>query len=288
MDPDKAEDTLQSLIVLGALVRDVPEKGIVTIQVSEDKAREWSKQLEDCVAAGRCEAGLSAKFAGRLSFAVTLAADKAGRAFIAPMYAQQHDPLPEGRISWRWRCAAQWWMEYLRYRPPAVRSLSDGQRPCIIFWTDAAGRSRCIAAVARLNGAYFYTHMRVPDEIWDSLLDRNDEQIGFQEALAVFLFIGTFQSVIARSRLLGFVDNDGVRASMLKGSCKAPEINTLIGRFWLDLAKRGTAVYLARVETHANIADGPSRAQLELMKRLKATYVEPVLPPWAFGLWSWP
>ena len=271
MDPVKAVVTWQSLVVLGALVRDVPDRGIVTIQVSEDKVREWSKQLEDCSAAGRGEAGLGAKFAGRLSFAVTLAAVKAGRAFIAPGYAQQHDTLPEGRFSWRWRYVAVV-DEYLRYRPPAVRSLSDDQRPCIGFWTDAAGRSRRIAAVVRLNGADFYTHMRVTDEIWDSLLDRNDEQVGFQEALAVFLFIGTFESVCARGRLLGFVDNDGVRASLEM----------------LDLARRGTAVFLARVETHANIADGSSRARLVLMKRLRATYVEPVLPPWAFGLWSWP
>ena len=79
-----------------------------------------------------------------------------------------------------------------------------------------------------------YTHMRVPDEIWSSLLDKNDDQSGFQEALAVFLFIGIFESVIMRSSLLGLVDSGGVRSSMLKGSCKAPEINTLIGRFWLD------------------------------------------------------
>ena len=69
LDPDKAEDTLQALIVLGALVEDHPSRGVVTLQITHDKARDWSTQLLDCVRDGRCDAGLSAKFAGRLSFA---------------------------------------------------------------------------------------------------------------------------------------------------------------------------------------------------------------------------
>ena len=46
-----------------------------------------SSQFRGCLESGICEAAMSAKFAGRMSFAVTLASDKVGRAYIGPLYA---------------------------------------------------------------------------------------------------------------------------------------------------------------------------------------------------------
>ena len=119
LDEDKSEETLQGLLVLGALVTDDPLAGRVTIQVTQEKAMAWAADLELCLASGQCEASESGKLAGRLSFAVTLASDKVGRAFIGPLYAQQHDPLPRGAISMGWRRASEWWLHYLRLRPAA-------------------------------------------------------------------------------------------------------------------------------------------------------------------------
>ena len=45
-------------------------------------------------------------------------------------------------------------------------------------------------------------------------------------------------------------------------------------------------VYVARVESHSNVADAPSRLDFQLMRKLGAMEVAPVLPACAFQLWD--
>ena len=76
--------------------------------------------------------------------------------------------------------------------------------------------------------------------------------------------------------------------ALLKGGGKALEINLPIGRFWLAMAKHRIGFYAARVESKANIADGPTRHDLSEVEELGAQWCEPTLPSWAYDLWSIP
>ena len=103
---------------------------------------------------------------------------------------------------------------------------------------------------------------------------------------AVALAIGTF--VTPGSMVSAFIDNDGVLGSVIKGSSKSPETNLAVGKMWLDLASNDVGFYAARVESKANISDGPSRLEFGEMAWLGATYVEPSLSSWALEVWAWP
>ena len=225
--------------------------------------------------------------AGRLQAAVSMSVDRTGRAFIKPFYAQANQPLK--RVSPRLVHAADWWIKYLTLRSLSSLSLA-GDRPTVHMWTDAAGRSRIIAAVLMcwIDGArsYFWTSMEVPQLIWDQLLDRGDEQIGYQEFLAVVLGYCSFG--LRQTLAIGFIDNDGVLASLVKGSARPPEVNTGIGHLWLDFAADGVSFIGARVESKANIADEPSRSRHGTLASLGAVFVPPRLPAWAWQLWQWP
>ena len=70
---------------------------------------------------GICEPGMAAKLAGRLSHTVTQSADRLGRAFIGPCYAQQHSPLAFNRIGIALHRAMLWFINYLLMRLPVVR-----------------------------------------------------------------------------------------------------------------------------------------------------------------------
>ena len=78
-----------------------------------------------------CSCRSRRKLAGRLSFTCCVAADRVGRAFIIPMYAQAH------QVSTLFRWVAMWWIRYPDLRPPICRRL-DHQRQTIRSWTDAA------------------------------------------------------------------------------------------------------------------------------------------------------
>ncbi len=60
----------------------------------------------------------------------------------------------------------------------------------------------------------------------------------------------------------------------------------MIGQLWLEFAFSRTGYSGHRVESKANLADGPTRDFFEVLTRLEAVYVEPVLPAWVFDLWG--
>ena len=103
--------------------------------------------------------------------------------------------------------------------------------------------------------------------------------------LAVALMVGTFAHILEGSLCLLFVDNEGVRCAIRHGGGGGPETNMMVGHLWMYCACRKVGLFIARVETHANVADGPSRDDCSLMVRLGATEVVPCLPQWALHLW---
>ena len=136
------------------------------------------------------------------------------------------------------------------------------------------------------RGAVGTTHTLMPHQpSFDQLLHRQDSQINFLEMLAVLLFVTTFQNIICGTAAFVFIDNNSVLGSLLKGSSSAPEVNMLTGRIWLHSAECSWAPIWARVESAANIADGPSRRDFTHVESIGAELVAPVLPQWLSTLW---
>ena len=287
-DPSKDDDNTATMSVLGALVAVDDSAGAVTTRVSPDKAELWAADLWEVESLQMCSPGLAAKLAGRLSFAVTTAADRCGRAYVKVWHAQSHDPYRGNRASTRLLMAASWWRAYSASNFVGIRSVSEHNRVHIRTWQDAAGLSRKIAAVAYTPSGWFWTEYVVEDVIWNQLSPRKDHQIGFQELLGVLLSLGTFESLIAGSLWTAFVDNDGVMFSLSHGGGGNPETNIAIGKVWLAFASLRICFYCARVESKANLADGPSRDHLAYIRQLKARYVVPRLPAWVYELWRHP
>ena len=85
---------------------------------------------------------------------------------------------------------------------------------------------------------------------------------------------------------MAFVDNNSILHALLKGSGGSPETHSCVGRLWLELAKAGAFLHVARVESAANVADGPTREDLIALARLSAKFVPPHLPEWVKDMWS--
>ena len=249
------------------------------------KAQRWRAQLLQAMEDGCLDAGAAAKLAGKLGFAVTVTADKVGRAFLKAFHAQAHSPLPGGLISDRLRRSCAWFAEYLAINHSSNTCPND-ERPHVRLWTDAAGVSRMLAAVVCVDGCWHYTCDKVPEKVWRLLLSRRDNQIGLQELLALPLALGTFAPLLENKLVTAFIDNDGVLGSVLHGSADAADANFIIGRFWLDVATLRLGFWALRVESKANLADGPTRDCLAYLQDLRATFWSPVWPRWCehFGV----
>ena len=286
-DPAKSDDHTLKLLILGAEVAVILAQQSVSVCVAHDKAVKWSRLLHESILKNNCDAGMASKQAGRLSFAVSVTTNKVGRAFIKPLYAQAACPLPGGKMTLWLVAACWWWISYLQLRPPSLFSAVKKRKHSII-WTDAAGASRWIAAVVFVDNRWLWTRMIVPQSVWDCFLARNDDQIGMQELLAIPLAFETFASEVKDTLSTLFVDNNGVLGGLIRGSCMAADLNQAIGSLWLDIARLQIGLHAVRVESKANIADGPTREFLGLLGELGASFVPPKLPAWTMKLWNFP
>ena len=60
----------------------------------------------------------------------------------------------------------------------------------------------------------------------------------------------------------------------------------MIGQLWLEWAHMRVGFSGHRVESKANLADGPTRDYYDILHKLGAQFVEPVLPTWVLDLWG--
>jgi hypothetical protein len=134
--------------------------------------------------------------------------------------------------------------------------------------------------------AFTYAVYHIPLELWTQLLPRKDNQIQFAELAGVLLAWATFRKEIAGNVWSTFQDNQAVERALLKATGGSQEVNTAVGRLWLEIADTGTAFAVWRVESAANVADAPSRQSFYQLRTLLATQVPAVMPPWALDLWS--
>ena len=113
--------------------------------------------------------------------------------------------------------------------------------------------------------------------------------IGALELLAVLLVTETWREEITSTRWEAYIDNNGVLFSIINASCKAPDINLIVGKFWRSLHETSTELTAFRVESKANIADAGSREgdDGDLLS-LGAQEVVAQLPDFLYHIWDAP
>ncbi len=290
VDPGKGARRMLDMILLGAQLLLDRCRASFSVKVAEAKARKWACQLRQHLQTGLMSAGQASKAAGKLSFSLTITANRCGRAFIKYFHMQQHAPLPGGCMSAGLSSAALWFVAFLESQVHRWRQGNDRlrERRRVVFYTDAAGSTRWLAAVVHCNGTWYWTRIRTPQAVWDQLLERGDNQIGLQELLAAVLAIWTFHELITDSLTIHYIDNAGVVHGMLKGRLSSADGNLIVSRVWLALARWNVAWAGFQVESDANCADLPTRDDLSMIEEQDAVYVSPVLPSWLADLWQVP
>ena len=65
-----------------------------------------------------------------------------------------------------------------------------------------------------------------------------------------------------------YIDNVSAKQCVVKGYCKKPDINELVGMLWHTASHRALSYYADWVPSAANIADAPSRKDCRLLTQL--------------------
>ena len=83
-----------------------------------------------------------------------------------------------------------------------------------------------------------------------------------------------------------FVDNDGVLFSMKNGGAAPEDVNVVVGKLSLQMAEAKIGWFGYGVESHANVADGPTRDRWLALLALNSQPVTPCWPEWVMDFWS--
>ena len=68
-----------------------------------------------------------------------------------------------------------------------------------------------------------------------------------------------------------YTDNAG--CSLISGNSRLPEIALSVARFWQQAADRRWGILIRRVESNADIADGPTGDNLKFVLKLVASWL---------------
>ena len=133
-----------------------------------------------------------------------------------------------------------------------------------------------------------YTWFTIPNWLMEQTIARRNHGINIQELLAIPLLLGTFGNMLRGCLVSYFGDADGVNGAFLAGASHdgAEDMNLIIGRCWLELAAMQVGFHVYRVESEANISDGPSRLNFEVVRKVGARYVRPCMPGWISDFWK--
>ena len=264
------------LVVLGVEVTIEDEK--VTCKIPEDKRKVWGAMAAQALDDKHLSAADAAVLAGRLSFAATKTFRRYGRAMVRPIFRQQYEPLPDGRISNELKEALEWWVEILKNEITEEVSLVKVVKEHVVLLCDASGNNAHLAAVLVTNNGTKYVEMETPSEWKSWFTQRADKQIFGLEALAVVLGLESFRDELRDKHVSIYTDNAGVLGALTKGSTKEPDHNTMVHLLWHRIAVDKLGVWFNRVPTDDNIADGPTRRWFDALSKMCAERCRATLP----------
>ena len=122
-------------------------------------------------------------------------------------------------------------------------------------------KGRCVA---------FFSE-RVPKEFLDSLLEVSENPIYELELLPVLVSYRAWGSKMKGAQLVVYLDNDAARHSLIRGTAGTSK-GAIILEHILNLEDQlGLKTWYARVPTHSNVADGPSRFACSEVRGLGAS-----------------
>jgi hypothetical protein len=159
----------------------------------------------------------------------------------------------------------------------------------MISWTDAAGTGELAALLYdQRRDTFVYTTLTCPPVIMDQWLRRGDDYIGLLELVAVVMCLHALRAELHNKLWTTWQDNAGVMHALAKGGTSGilHDANEILNMLWLDVHHNQTGLFVAKVESEANIADEPTREITDIFAYLEATWTAPKLPQWLLQLWA--
>ena len=172
---------------------------------SEDKVYKWSAVIRHALESEKLEPGAASKLAGALAWASQSLFKRLGRAFLRPLFAQQHGSCP--RVKEPLRIALTWWLEILELGIHEVAAWEAHPMAAAHLFADARSTPPRVAAVLFARGCVWYSDWEPDAAIMRLFHQRGDNQIMGLELMAISLGLSTFGHMLKGCKVIVHCDN---------------------------------------------------------------------------------
>ena len=183
----------------------------------------------------------------------------------------------------------EFWPRYLREATPRQVSVADKRRPILVFTDGAeegeggstevgvggliidpeaadpsdlgpASKNRLVRNQGHVSGRFAFGGLAPAEVVGNWRATNGREKVIHQAELwPAQLAAEAWAAQLAGRKVVLFVDNDAARAALVKGATSSPASAQIVHRFWEAVTRAHAQVWVERVASAANPADGPSR-----------------------------
>ena len=267
-----------------------------TLRPCPDRVRTLSHTLSQCLEQGGMSNDTARRTAGKCNFVTGHLFGRVGRSALAALYHKAHST--SDRIDKPTRAAILCLLNILQHSSPRSVPLSTRPRDLSIIYTDAfcrqgetvwrvkdAGDQDCLPPDwSHDNGwaAVLFSPQAQRTRVVSGALPPNLLQqvstgtnaIYFLEAWAALIAPVIFRPWITDT-YLQLCDNEAAKHAIRRGVGKHQPLNCLLGAHWTWHNRQQLQLHIARVPTHANIADPFSRHDMSLASKHHWQILEP-------------
>ena len=241
--------------------------GFAAVRNTDSRVQELCSDLRATISDGKLSAKQAQRLRGRMQFAEGQLFGRTGRRCLRALssFAEGEKQVLDDKDIF----FLDLFCKLLHSNVP--REVRAFESENVVIFTDACYESEdakwpCgLGGVLYHSGQVLFFSLPVNKTGRDTLGEQSKQQIIFEaETLAAVLAFLLWKDHFKNKRCLIFVDNEGTKFSLLKGSSSNQVVDVLAGYFAEMEAQIHSFTWIARVPSKSNIADPPSRNDIDL------------------------
>ncbi len=263
LDPEKSQPPSSVCSILGVVFSSEALHSERKFHVSPkpSRVRNLRSILDSVLIEDSLTPSQAASIVGKFGFMCSTLFGKVGRCCTGALRHRQYSHSYVRSLTTEMRQSISLMSLFLELCPHREISLSN--KASLIVYTDASdvpGRNPQHVLGCVLISAHktYHTHAEVPADVISMWMPRHNHMSQL-ELLAAPLAWHTWEDLLRDTPSLLFIDNNGAAANLVKGYSPQLDSSSIVGHFWLLASSMKSSIYIDRVESKPNPADGPSR-----------------------------
>ena len=293
VEMDKRQWAAPSNLFLGVLVSIAQAHHPHGHATAQPTARRVEKVLQFMRAAarlGQLTAAQASKLRGLLGFTLLPVSFRFGRAACQPLAARQHGTDgTRGSTEWSRPLAAMhaFFERTLPRLPPLRVPMSASRARPVLVYTDASFVRSFGRRVATLglyvldpvSQAEYWSKLVLPEAFYQFLAPDKRTYIAQAELIAAVAVWFTLPDLLRDRAVMMFIDNVVALSAIVNGYANKADCAALVNCFHEAVLSLRSHLWSEWVPSKANIADFPTRSELEHLVPETALFIPMVLPP---------